>query len=902
MHIILGHELDTASYPDALNNSEAAAGKVVVGPAGMISILETRLGLTRIWPNPGVRMGTYLKLIGQLDDGGRFYSESMNADAWSTAKTVLAWRDQLKIAGWDFNPSGKGQSRLETLSELEKLFRNQLVEGHVDRLELIHDALAQTDEIDISDIVLVEPLQTWDVLWRKIFELLKSKGVCTTENSKQASSKPNNLGCLKRAMEQGKPLDASLASDDSLCMISAKTEWEAAEAVASFLEINSDNNHNILIIRGAGSRILDDTLNRHGLPRLGHDSTSRWRTALQVLPLVLANHWDPFNAQRLLEFLSLPEAPVRQDIRSWFANALREHPGIYGPKWEVAVNKAINLSDSKDPDELRAELDFWFGTTQRHPPNAGLPVSLISEICDRLSKWAGQEGGKRDDVLMLKASSVFNDFRQAVQITGMSQISEAQLNRILDSVIGEGLEGLDSFAQAASWSVVNTPGQIWGEADTIIWWNFSSNGTTPLNVPWSDDELGDLARLGAGVRSTSKNRLLEAQSWRNAIKWATNRLILVKPSSIAGEPVNPHPFWDEISYLLNPGTENTDAHTFDASLLWKANSVGFMGNNLTREAVQSIDTPQARGQWQIQPGRIEGRSKESASGMENLLYCPLSWVMQYILKISPQVMISLPSGSQMLGTLAHAIFEQVLTRPSLPSPDDAAILAKQAFDELAPQMAASLLLPQQKPESERSKTRIAEAAKELCRLIRSWNLVVKGMEQEMKRNDFIQNKEFSGRIDLVLENDRQEEIFIDLKWSKKSDDKRTELAAGKAIQLAAYAWLLESGRSRFPFGAYYMLAQSEILAPKGGFFDPQYEESERELEDIWQESFDAYQKNLQDLKDGTVNIPMVAQILQSKPDMDQSTDSQEINDHPTIETKCKYCNFRNLCGIGGVQE
>ena len=48
MHIILGYELDTGSYPDALGNDEARQGVVVLGPAGLVGVLETRLGLTRI--------------------------------------------------------------------------------------------------------------------------------------------------------------------------------------------------------------------------------------------------------------------------------------------------------------------------------------------------------------------------------------------------------------------------------------------------------------------------------------------------------------------------------------------------------------------------------------------------------------------------------------------------------------------------------------------------------------------------------------------------------------------------------------------------------------------------------------------------------------------------------------
>jgi len=100
MHIILGYELDTGSYPDALGNDEARQGVVVLGPAGLVGVLETRPGLTRIQTHQAIRIGQYLKRLKEADNNERFYSKSIRVDAWSTAKQVLAWRDELVLAGW----------------------------------------------------------------------------------------------------------------------------------------------------------------------------------------------------------------------------------------------------------------------------------------------------------------------------------------------------------------------------------------------------------------------------------------------------------------------------------------------------------------------------------------------------------------------------------------------------------------------------------------------------------------------------------------------------------------------------------------------------------------------------------------------------------------------------------
>lgn len=79
MHIILGYELDTGSYPDALGNDEARQGVVVLGPAGLVGVLA-------------IRIGQYLKRLKEADNNERFYSKSIRVDAWSTATSACLER------------------------------------------------------------------------------------------------------------------------------------------------------------------------------------------------------------------------------------------------------------------------------------------------------------------------------------------------------------------------------------------------------------------------------------------------------------------------------------------------------------------------------------------------------------------------------------------------------------------------------------------------------------------------------------------------------------------------------------------------------------------------------------------------------------------------------------------
>ena len=82
MHIILGYELDTGSYPYALGNDEARQGVVVFGPAGLVGVSETRLGLTRIHIHQAIRIGQYLKRLKEADNKVRAAAHSQRHPIW----------------------------------------------------------------------------------------------------------------------------------------------------------------------------------------------------------------------------------------------------------------------------------------------------------------------------------------------------------------------------------------------------------------------------------------------------------------------------------------------------------------------------------------------------------------------------------------------------------------------------------------------------------------------------------------------------------------------------------------------------------------------------------------------------------------------------------------------------
>jgi ATP-dependent helicase/nuclease subunit B len=656
MHIIFGCELDSASFPDALGHEAACEGTAVLGPLRLTGVLETSLGLSGVRDPQAVRIGQYLKRLREIDDGRRFYSQSLQADAWSVAKQLLAWRDDLVTAGWQGIVPREASPRLQDMAAVERLHHLELAPGLGDRLNDVFNALQVGRKLDLRLIQMVERLSSLPQRWGTILNTLSQHGVRVevVENAAHgvADQGANDLSVLRQACRGGKPEPWSFRGDGSLAIVRGANEFEVSEVIASWLEIHRDLSE-VLIIRGDGSVVLDDVLHSHNLPGLGSNSRSRWRTALQVLPLVLANHWEPIDPQRLLEILTLPKSPIPRWAARYFEKAHRDHPGVGGPKWQkawesvLADNRAKSSGQADDTspqgsvEAFRNNLRFWLGE-ERYDPQEGMPAEVIRGICAKVANWASVRGGAEKDDLLITSASLANAVGDSVAVTGLDKISLPQLNRILDSVVGEGLENPAGFTQAAPWSQVESPGQVWGPVATVIWWNFTSSGVDQKRIPWTLAEREALGSVGVNLEDTRRARVREAGYWQRPALWAAKKLVLAVPETIKGEVVVPHPFWDEIRYLLRLSAAEIEKLTFNAQDLWRSQNHEVIDRTVKRATVTEIPLAAPCREWSIPPVSELPRERESASSLNKLIQCPLSWVFQYLAGLYPGDLAALP--------------------------------------------------------------------------------------------------------------------------------------------------------------------------------------------------------------------------------------------------------------------
>ena len=76
---------------------------VVLGPAGLLGVLESQLGLPPVSAQPGEALLAYRTCLEEADAAAvepRFYRRSLAVDPVGVARALLAWREQWYEAGW----------------------------------------------------------------------------------------------------------------------------------------------------------------------------------------------------------------------------------------------------------------------------------------------------------------------------------------------------------------------------------------------------------------------------------------------------------------------------------------------------------------------------------------------------------------------------------------------------------------------------------------------------------------------------------------------------------------------------------------------------------------------------------------------------------------------------------
>jgi len=902
MKLHFGQWLD--GYIPRLPVGNAVMGEAWVGPRVLLERLEAAFGVDGSEGAEPERVDAFAQRIERCVGGDAFFSRSWDVDPWGVARELLRWRDELVLAGWDGSAVVDGGPRLEALAVVEAQGEVVLPAGFADRVRGVESELASGRGAGFGELLLVEPRDQLPCAWQRVIGMLERTGTRIAEPVAPgpAADSETDLGLLQRALVEGTTLpEGGIQGDGSLLLVTGRSPWEAGEGLAAWLrqlELDAWPLQPV-VVRGAAPVVLDEALARYGVPTLGASSSSPWRPALQVLPLILSLLWAPQNPQRMLELLSLPVSPLSRRLRTALLRALSRAPGIGGAVWTEAWRGVAEASD--EPEAVEHQMREWLGRPV-FEPSGGVPVGVVREVADCVADWArtrassssssvDKDGDEGEAETLATAAAQARQLSQILDGRADGRLERTQLDQLLRDVTRAGSARRVSDGLSGSVPCFSHPGAVFAEADTVVWWGFVASSAGAARGPvWRAAERRALAAAGVEVDEPAVQQRARAAAWVRPLLAARERLLLVSFEILDGEVESPHPVWDEIRGRLR--MSDRDLAALSGNWRDALPSGGEWAHIELEERPREV-VPAAVGQavWRVDESLLPPRSKESASSLESLLGCPLKWGLSYRAKLRSEAVAELSAGNLLFGNLGHQLIEDLLLeyRDSLPEPAEARAMLLERFDDTVKGEAASLLQPGQAETLQRVRFQIAWAGEVLVGAIRGGGFRVEDCEVEVSDGRFADTG-FRGFIDLLLSHPQHGEVVVDLKWGGWSYRKK-QLQEGRALQLALYAHAVQKSGRGLPPTAYFVLSEARFLTLHHGLFDPAVVVGGRSMEETIVAARDTYGEVRAELGDGELVAPP---LLDEGSPLAEAREGQPL----ALGDPCTFCDFGGICGFG----
>jgi hypothetical protein len=862
MRVIAGLELDAGVGP----STPAAIEEVAASPMALLQILERAFGTTGPAATQAERAA---RLLPRLETNDGYWSPSFAVDPWGTATRLLRDRDALTLAGWRGEPIS---TRWDALWQVAA----GLPPGIGERWAAVTDVVGSR-AIDLASVTLVDPRAEWPGAIERALAALQRHGVEIDESVPAPAAGRGDLAAARGPVFEP-------VGDGSLQLVRPQGASAAADDVAIWLAEHAELGSTIVVTPDA---TLDAALRLAGLPTTGAGTATHGarEAPLQVLPLCLELLRAPADPQAVLQWLTLPASPIPARLAHRLADALRQWPAIGSPAWNDALAQHDYGSDSVAAGR-RLRVDTLLSTEVPRDREA-IPTASLRRRIEVCAGWVGARMHTAPTTSLDAWSRAWVQHQTLLAlIDGLAraEIPVPLLARLLDAAT-EAAAGAPPFAAQAGLRSVSSPGGVVRPVDTIVWWNFTRDAAPPVrSLGLTTAERAALEAASIAMPRPGDAARSAARRWRRPLLLAGKRLVLVTPlASAPGEPLHPHPLWDEIVAGIPPVDRDRLA-----ARLHVARPDLDAPTQARRTLARPLPLPEYRARWDVPAGSLTLRDRESPSALGTLVGCSLRWALRYPLGVSDKrATYRLRCGPRELGSLAHDVLASVL-RCTPADPHEASEQASRVFDEFGPVRVAQLFLPGHDAEREETRLTIARSAAAVVAWMQAHGLTIERVEEELERE--LQGRVVCGRVDLLAGSPR---VVVDFKWGGRTA-RRDEIANGTAYQLATYAWAAGAEGEAMPDYGYFIIRDQLIVGRHGGPFDPDTTVAGPPPSRTWDLFANAFRERFAELDRG--------QLVAPGADGDVPERAVVAGDRLALPPGCEYCSYDALCGLAFVEK
>lgn len=762
--------------------------QVVVSTRGLLAELELRAGLTAVYPTPTERIVAYVdaiqKAILNKGDSQLFFEESFGLDKYGTAEILLDWRDKLIYAGW--NKNIKGSDKLDGLASIEQYFN---AVGEPDRWQMLIKHAQENAILTQNDCIKVTTsFEHLDATLKTLMSKIEKAGT--------------PVSYIDRTNES--QVDYQVYNHHFYTDIEAHT-W-----------IMQQNLNDSDVIVGFDNPILSDIAHMMNLPSVTSNEVGVSQQ-MQMLSLGLALFKLPVNAQCLLDYLQLPQSPLKSIYHECVTNdgsktylkpfvvELKEVllSGGLGEKWKEVINKQPIIdynhnSIEKKRQKLLTFINMW--EKARIDENGMCVVNQtdVKTYISHLRNWAAQRQTQQDtiDVQFVALVAACDEMTKLLEtqpeiicVDDLIQWSHQIVQPIVLS---------NNVAKIGCPYMVASPTDIYANPDKLYW--LSSTVDTPVDIydflGFKDRKILDEAAVKLSDKG-SDSVFLQEEIFTNLKK--AKEIHLISCDIRHGEATIQN---GVALQLIRNGAESAET-TFsveekDVIGLAQPQETYFIDREIIQDALNAHE------------GYL--RAIESYSSLNTLIQTPFEYVMHYILNLHNYQSEALSDINTVKGNVAHKYIEW-LTHENDKNVKEMQHMHQDDFDVNINHIIEShgILLLQENNQLDMMlfKSQLKKSVTVLLNIIDTNQLTIVGSEYQAE-TDIDGIGRMYAQVDLLLQKDEKLIVF-DFKWNEGSTYQK-KLENNLSLQLAVYKNILEKACNQdVVFCGYYILPKHKLL-------------------------------------------------------------------------------------------
>ncbi|MCC8114889.1 MAG: PD-(D/E)XK nuclease family protein [Bacteroidales bacterium] len=749
-----------------------AYGAIVVDTKGLVELLELHLGIHHDPVSEIDRQAAWLKCMRSvMAEGHNCLSASWAKNVLGVSNQCLAWRDHLRMAGWNRDMEQPSE-RFCIIAKADTLFE-MLSLG--DRIITLIDSITR-NPLGNDATIRVGTTSPRGIA-PKVAELLvklKSLGIRVSYTKDELLAPVGSNLYYAQQLLLFDQCSGSLSEEDGSLKI-----WHFPTATDASRYIALINKEEFDVYVSSDARLLDSTQRMLSQPTSGTVAQNDSPQIVQMFLLGMNLFEYPLNIRNLLDWMQMPIHPLKSALRHALVKAIVDTGGFDNERYREAITSYLDELDT-DEDRLKTQQKLKIFDVR---PTPEVQLDALRQFNNALGSWAAQraafpdlsESQRQQLAQVSDLCGILHDILQGIELPSIPYSR-------LEAAITTLYQSTDSRVydpEAGSRHIVPCD-QLIDDADSIIWtdcYNYSA-----ANYPFdflNRKELPSFTQQGCQFQSENDFNIEEIASLYAPILKARHRCVIVIVDNCGSAKTNEHPIVTRLRLGFPKSYKNlVEDPSIEKFEKRKIQPV----NNLIGGAELNVNC------------ELPMPDHESFSSLDLLIQYPLDYVMSSIAGIRNWSSVDLKEIATTKGNVAHKAIETIFHGTSEDIRKALADDFNTIFDKIVLEIGAILLLPENKLELEGFKAQLLECLQALLSIISENGLTVVAREWEINTHiGLLENGDpgMKGFVDMVLQDKHGALYVFDFKWSRSPKYYYKLLEQNLSLQLALYKEMLE---------------------------------------------------------------------------------------------------------------